>query len=240
VLGDLLARAAPFLETKFVRKELMAPFLTDDEEGLGVLAAFAEKTVTRHVLDAPVIPANTIDLLQDCVDRAVQDRTFDPSGYRAGRISGFNMPNLIKALLFVPIDEEAPGAARFANGDWSQIDVIAPVVTRVMAAIGWSSYVMDCFLNLCERAGTAYPVDAFAAQANAALDGLAKRKSKWAGSMWPARLAATVQRLADANYPLRAYQAQGLLKLLDAMIDLGDRRSASLEQTEVFRGVQAL
>jgi hypothetical protein len=68
---------------------------------------------------------------------------------------------------------------------------------------------------------------------------LAKARSNWAGSMLPARLAATVQRLADAKYPLARDQAQGLLTLLDALIDLGDRRSAALEQAEAFRGVQA-
>lgn len=240
VLGDLLARAAPFFEADFVRKEFLAPFLTEDEEGLGVLAEFADRTVTRHVLDAPEIPANTFDLLQDCVERVTRDRTFDPGRYRAGQVSGFDMPKLIKALLFVPIDKEAPGAARFANGDWSQVALVMPIVTRIVSAIGWSSYVMECFLILCERAGPAYPIDAFAAQANAALDALAKTESNWAGSMRPARLAAAVQRLADANYPLRGDQAQGLLQLLDALVDLGDRRSAALEQSEAFRGVQVI
>jgi hypothetical protein len=47
-----------------------------------------------------------------------------------------------------------------------------------------------------------------------------------------------VQRLADGNFPLRADQAQELLKVLDALIDLGDLRSAALEQTEAFKGVQ--
>jgi hypothetical protein len=47
-----------------------------------------------------------------------------------------------------------------------------------------------------------------------------------------------VQRLADANFPLRLGQAQALLRILDALIDLGDRRSAALEQTEAFKGVQ--
>ena len=42
VLGDLLARAAPFFDTEFVRKEFLAPFLTDDKEGLAVLAQFAD------------------------------------------------------------------------------------------------------------------------------------------------------------------------------------------------------
>lgn len=58
--------------------------------------------------------------------------------------------------------------------------------------------------------------------------------------MLPARTAATVQRLADANFPLRVDQTHELLKVLDALIDLGDRRSAALEQTETFRSVQGL
>jgi hypothetical protein len=49
-----------------------------------------------------------------------------------------------------------------------------------------------------------------------------------------------VQRLADANFPLRTKQAQELLRVLDALIDLGDRRSAALEQAEAFRGIQML
>ena len=47
-----------------------------------------------------------------------------------------------------------------------------------------------------------------------------------------------VQVLADANYPLTADQSRGLLFVLDALIDLGDRRSAALEQSEAFRNTQ--
>jgi hypothetical protein len=240
VLGDLLARAAPFFETEFVRKEFLAAFLTEDEEGLAVLAGFADMTVTRQILDAPTVPANTFDLLNDCVERVVRDRVFDPNSYRAGQVHGYDLPKLIQALLFVSVEEEAPGAARFANGDWSQISMILPIVTRLVTAIGWSSYLMQKFLTLCERAGVAYPLDAFAAQANAVLGSLSNAKGGWAGTTLPARTAATVQRLADANFPLRADQAQELLRVLDALIDLGDRRSAALEQAEAFRGVQML
>jgi len=240
VLGDLLARAAPFFETEYVRKEFLAAFLTEDEEGLAVLAGFADMTVSRHVLDAPVVPANTFDLLNDCVERVIRDRAFDPNSYRAGQVHGFDLPKLIKALLFVSIEKEAPGAARFANSDWSQISMIMPIVTRLITAIGWSSYVMKTFLTLCERAGVAYPLDAFAVQANAVLGSLSKAKGGWSGTTLSARTAATIQRLADANFPLRTDQAQALLRVLDALIDLGDRRSAALEQAEAFRGVQML
>ena len=238
VLGDLLARVAPFFETEFVRKEFLAPFLTDDEKGLAVLAAFADMTVTRQVLDAPTIPANTFDLLNDCVERVVRDRVFDPNSYRAGIVHGSDLPRLIPALLFVAVEKEAPGAARFANGEWSQIGIVMPMVTQLVTRTGWSPYVMQKFLTLCERAGIAYPLDAFAAQANAVLGSIANAKGSWAGTVLPARTAATVQRLADANFPLCTDQAQELLKVLDALIELGDRRSVALEQAEAFRGVQ--
>lgn len=240
VLGDLLARASPFFDTEYVRKEFLAPFLTEEEEGLAVLAGFADMTVSRHVLDAPTVPANTFDLLNDCVERVIRHRVFDPSSYRAGQVHEHDLPRLIRALLFVHIEKEAPGATRFANGDWSQISMIMPIVTRLVTAIGWSSYVMETVLTLCERAGVAYPLDAFAAQASAVLGSLYKAKGGWTGTRLPARIAATVQRLADANFPLRVDQAQALLRVLDALIDLGDRRSAAEEQAEVFRGVQML
>ena len=103
------------------RDTFVRPFLPDDEDALSVLASFADKVVLRHVCDAAMVPENTIPLLDDCVSRVVGDRTFKPNGWRAGQINGYDMPELIKALLFVNFTGQAPGAARFANGDWSQI-----------------------------------------------------------------------------------------------------------------------
>jgi hypothetical protein len=237
VLGDLLARAAPFFETEWVCQHFLSPFLTDDEEALPVISQFADRTVTRHVLDVPNVPANTFALLSECVERVVRDPIFNPANYRSGEVHGYDMPTLITALLFVAV-ERAPGAARFVNGDWSQISLIMPIVTRLVSTVGWSSFVMQKFLTLCERAGLAYPLDEFSSQANAVLGSLANAKGSWTGTMLPARMAGIVQSLADSNYPLRLDQAQGLLKVLDALIDLGDRRSAALEQTEAFKSVQ--
>ena len=163
---------------------------------------------------------------------------FDPNSYRAGEVHGDDLPKLIRALLFVAIEGEAPGAARFANGDWSQIGIVMPIVTRLVTRTGWSPYVMQKFLTLCERAGNAYPLDGFAAPVNAVLGSIANAKGSWTGTVLPARTAATVQRLADANFPLGADQAQELLTVLDSLIELGDRRSVALEQSEAFRGVQ--
>jgi hypothetical protein len=237
ILGDLIARVAPFCDVEIVRKEFLAPFLVDDEEGLKVLAEFTNATVTRHVIDAPIISENTFTLLSDCAERAMRDPVFNSVSYRAGKIHGHDLPKLIQALLFVNVDK-ASGATRFANGDWSQIAMIVPLVTQLVTKVGWSVFVMQNFMTLCERAGTSYPLDAFSQQANAILSSLANAKGGWAGTSLPARIAAMVQRLADANFPLRVGQARELLKVLDALIDLGDRRSAALEQTHAFKEIQ--
>jgi hypothetical protein len=97
---------------------------------------------------------------------------------------------------------------------------------------------MQKFMTLCERVGPSYPIDSFSQQVNAVLGSIANAKGSWAGTLLPARIAGTVQRLADFNFPLQLDQAQGLLKVLDALIDLGDRRSAALEQTEAFKEIQ--
>lgn len=236
-LGQLIARAAPLVTLIFARN-LLAPFLTADEQGLRVLAPFATEAAIRHVIDAPTVPPHTFELLDDCAVRLIQDSTFQPGNYRAGEVSGWDMPKLIRALLFVPLDEPASGSSRFANGDWSQVRIVMPIVTKVIASAGWSTFVAATFMTLCERAGTASPVRDFALQANAMLDDLPNAKEAWSGTALPARIAATVQRLADANFPLRRDDAQSLLRILDALIDLGDRRSAALEQTGAFKNVQ--
>ena len=237
-LGKMFARVLPFFDLDWMRENFVKPFSEEYEEALRVLAEFAGSIVIRHVMDAKEMPANTLPILDDCVERVVRDRTFKPGGYRAGEVSGYDMPDLIKALLFVNIEADCPGAARFANGDWSDIAAIMPLVTKLMKAAGWSAFVMQRYLTLCEKAGTAYPLDAFIDQAGAALDTIEYAKGSWVGTSLPARLAAIIQSFAGKNYPLEVNRARGLLRLLDALIDLGDRRSAALEQNEAFRRVQ--
>jgi hypothetical protein len=88
------------------------------------------------------------------VSRVIQDRSFKPKSWHAGEVYGYVMPELIAALLFVNV-ENAPGAARYVNGDWSQIDTVLPIIDRMVRNVGWSSYVMGKFLDLCERVGRA-------------------------------------------------------------------------------------
>ena len=234
-LAQTLARTAPFLDVDLVRREHLDPFVVDNEDSFSVLAEFIFGTVLRHVIDAPAIPANTLTLLDDCVDRVLRHPAFRRDDYHAGELWGWSLPKAVRALLFIPIDEAAPGSARFANGDWSEIRIAMPVVSKLVTQLGWSRDVMQRFLQLCERAGDAYPIDAFADQVSAAAE---HADHQWSGTEIPARMAIVMHRLAGANSPIDGELARRLLVVLDALVELGDRRSVALEQSPAFRRIQ--
>ena len=238
-LGELLSRIVPYVDVEEMRTNYIGPFLQpDDENGLEVTAHFAESIVYRHVFDGPVITPNAISLLQLCIDQVLADPIFWRGSYRAGEVHGFDRPRMIKALLFVPLDQPAPGAARFANGDWSDLPIVLPLVDKFVGECGWAPYVMDTFLTLAERAGLSYPIDPFLNLMKRVLTELGDNADGWVGTMMPARIAGVIQTLADANYPLSAARATASLHVLDMLIDLGDRRAAALETSETFRATQ--
>ena len=145
VLGDVLARAAPFFNAQQVRRDFLNCFLVNDEEGLKVLAPFIHMTVICHVIDAAQIPKNTFELLGNAADRVIADPMFRPGGYRAGEVHGWEMPELVRALLFVNFDVTTSGSARFANGDWTHVSRVVPIVSRLVKATGWSHL---CYADL--------------------------------------------------------------------------------------------
>ena len=110
---------------------MIKPFLGNDGEAPSLFAPFADMSVRRHIFDAATSPENIIPLLDDCVSRVLQDRTFKPRSWHAGEVNGSAIPELIARLLFVNV-ENAPAAARYGNGDWSQIDTILPIVDRMI------------------------------------------------------------------------------------------------------------
>ena len=69
------------------------------------------------------------------------------SSYRASQIYGFDLPRLIKSLLFVAIGN-APGAKRFANGDWTDLSLVMPPRRgQTRAECGLGPFIMDTFLQ---------------------------------------------------------------------------------------------
>jgi hypothetical protein len=236
-LGRVLAGVAEQLPQAEFRDRLLAGILDQpDEIAMRMLAPFTGALAASGVLDAPQMDPRVLGLLDTVVDRVLEHRDFRRSRHNDGRISGFDLPELIKTLLFVAV-EGANGAIRFANGRWSDLPQVLPLVDKLVRQGAWIPYVADQFVKLCERAGGEYPAEAFADQMLAqVIDG--RLPEGWKGTGIPAAAAGLVQSHADRQHPLPTELARKLLQVLDALVDLGDRRSAALQQRESFRGVR--
>ena len=201
-----------------------------------LLAPFSVSLVCSEIFDAPTVRDDALKLLKTVLKRAIECRDLRRSNYPDGRIAGFDLPKVIKALLFVVV-EDAPGASRFANGVWDEIDKVMPLIDQMVHSVGWHPYVVRQFVRLCERSGAAYPTETLSDQLLAqSVNG--HFPASWKGSTTPAEIAALVQAHADRHHPLRGEVSRKLLRILDALVDLGDRRSAALQQSESFRGVR--
>lgn len=237
-LAHLCVRAALCSESGDAIDKLITPItdLTDDD-AIHFAADVASAAACRGVMDAPEASARALRVLEICLDRLLKERCFDPNAYRAGEINGFAMPQMIRDLLFVSVDH-APGAARFANGDWSDLNIVMPLIDRLMKAAGWSAFVMETYLTLCERAGGALSISSFSDHVSPHLSLGVKHLEGWRGTLIPARIAGVVQTLADFNYSLDQEDARKLLTMLDLLVDLGDRRAAALQRSAQFKDVQ--
>jgi len=237
-LGQTLGRVSGLLTLEEIRPRFLEPiFALEGEACWALLAPFTSVYVCCYVYDAVVVPADAVPILDQCLGRFLASRAFKRDSYRSGEFYGFDEPNLIQTLLFVSV-EHAPLAARYVNGDWSEIDRILPLIDRFVRAGGWTASVMGPFLTLCERAKAIYPAEAFAAQILAVIGDGTKQLKGWQHLSIPARIAGLVQYFADRDAPMPLHLAQMFLRILDLLVDMGDRRSAALQLGEAFREIR--
>jgi hypothetical protein len=237
-LGSVVGKVAGLCSLADVEARFLSPiFALEDDHCWKLLAPMVDVFICMHIYDAKEVPADAPALLMRCLDRFLQARAFDPQTYRSGKLYGFDQPRLAKALMFVAIDEPVIGAVRYANGDWSDIGRILPVVDRFVRSAGWISTIMSHFLKFSERAKEVYPAELFADQVLHVIDGGPPLKG-WRGTFLPARIAGLVQHFADRETPMSLEVGQKLLRILDLLVDMGDRRSAALQLSESFREIQ--
>ena len=238
-LGQTLGRVSGLLTLEEIQPRFLEPIFAQEGDACwALLAPFTSSYVCSYIYDAAVVPACAVAVLDLCLSRFLASPAFKRESYRSGEFYVFDQPRLIETLMFVSV-EHAALAARYVNSDWSEIDRILPLIDRFVRAGGWTASVMGPFLTLCERAKTAYPAEAFADQILAvAGDGSGQLKG-WRNWLIPARIAGLVQQFADRDAPMPLHLAQKFLRILDLLVDMGDRRSAALQLGEAFREIRA-
>lgn len=237
-LGSRLGWVAGLFPLSDFQARFIDPILRlDGDNCWALLSPFASTYVCAYLYDAPVVPADAVATLNLCLGRLLQDSAFKRDAYRSGNFSGFHQPDLVRTLMFVSV-ERAEFAARYVNGDWSEISRILPLIDRFIRAGGWAASVMDPFLTLCERAKANYPAEAFADQVLAIVGDGPDNLKGWHETFIPARIAQLVQHFAHRDAPMTLALAQKFLRILDMLVDMGDRRSAALQLGEAFREIR--
>ncbi len=237
-LGSSLGRVAGLLPISDFQARFLDPILMlEGDNCWALLSSFSSTYVCAYVYDAPVVPPDAVATLDLCLGRFFQDSAFERDAYRSGEFSGSHQRKLARTLMFVSV-ERADLAARYVNGDWSEISRILPLIDRFVRAGGWAAFVMDLFLTLCERSRANYPAEAFADQVLAIIGDGPDNLKGWHGTFIPARIAELVHHFAHRDTPMKLAIAQKFLRILDMLVDMGDRRSAALQLSEAFREVR--
>jgi hypothetical protein len=237
-LSSTLGRLSGLLPISEAQSRFLDPiFALEGETCWAMLSPFVSNYASRYIYDARDIPEGAFKIMDLCLERFLQSSSFKRSAYRSGEFYGFAEPRLVELFMFVSF-EYAALAARFANGDWSDIKLILPIVDRFVRAGGWSGSVMYHFLTLCERANDAYPAELFADEVLAVIGDGSEPLKGWHGTFIPARIAGLVQHFASRETPMPPQLGQKLLRVLDVLVDMGDRRSAALQLSESFREIK--
>jgi hypothetical protein len=197
-----------------------------DEPAFAFLRDYANVLVCRDLYDSPIVAQRTLEIL-----RRIAERVADQA--RSWRDDILDDGLTIVRLLFGTAVSGASGAARFANGDYRDLPLILPFVDTIMSRLLGRTAVVGAWLTLVERAIDHYPAEAFARQAKVILsDKDYGRALRAVGAS--ARFSNIIQAMADREALPRDI-ADVFLRLLDALIDQGDRRAAALQRGELFR-----
>ena len=237
-LGSLLGYVVGHIPLAEFQPRFLAPiFDLEGENCWSLLAPFTSKHICAYVYYAPEVQIDTVAILDLCLGRFLKDSVFERDNFRSGIFSDLNQPELVRTLMFVSVERDDL-AVRYVNGDWSEISRILPLIDRFIRAGGWAASVMDPFLTLCERARDNYPAEVFADQVLLIISDDPDNLKGWHGTFIPARIAELVQYFAHSYAPMTPILAQNFLRILDILVDMGDRRSAAIQLGEAFRDIR--
>ncbi|WP_404418751.1 NACHT domain-containing protein [Brevundimonas vesicularis] len=211
-VGDIVAPAAALNDAPFCA--LMMPFVS--------------VVVGNRVCDAKTLDPRAIEIMS-----AVATRLAGLTKTRRG-----DLPDeahlLIQDLLCIGVTD-APASRRFANGDWRDLPMVLPVSTTLFDGLAELPGFVAIWLRFVEAARTTYPIDLFADQLTEAFARESPRNPLSAAGLHP-RIGSLIQFIIDRDEAPAPETQDKLLRILDVLVDAGDRRAASLQQSESFRG----
>src|SRR5690606_33518203 len=94
-VSSTLARVVGIFPTEEIKAQFLMPILKLKTDACWeLLYPFIENYICSYIYDAQNIPDNALDVLDLCLDRFFKASCFDKKGYKAGEISGFDLPKI--------------------------------------------------------------------------------------------------------------------------------------------------
>ena len=233
-LYRFLARISLMLPVDEGTRRFLQPAMAINDEAFASLAEWFTSHLITQVADSKEIPQTALQLLSVITQRVLASGAWRHAGH--GGLSEQGFVDIVKHLFFSDFGY-AGGAVRFANRNWTEVGVVIPVFEPILRAHGSVTFVARAWMDLCESSLEHYPVQHFVDNLEHILVGEGT-PSGWRGTQLPARLSGLIQRFSERQQPIPLGMAQKLLQALDRLVDMGDRRAAAVQLSEVFRSVR--
>jgi hypothetical protein len=233
-LYRFLARVALKLPVEEGTRRFLQPAMTTNDEAFASFGEWFTSHLIAHVADSSEIPQTALELLSVVTQRVLAYRDWRHAGH--GGHSEQDFVELVKHLFFAELGY-AGGAVRFANRNWAEVGAVVPIFEPILRAHGSVTFVARAWMNLCESSFEHYPVQHFVDNLEHLLVGEGIPLG-WRNTQLPGRLSGLIQRFSERQQPMPLAMAQKLLGALDRLVDMGDRRAAAVQLSEVFRSVR--
>lgn len=233
-LYRFLAQIALKLSVEEGTRRFLQPAMATNDEAFASLGECFTGHLIAQVADSPEIPQGALELLFVVVQRVLAYRGWRHAGH--GWLSEQDFVGIVKHLFFADLGY-AGGAVRFANRNWAEVGAVIPVFEPILRAHGSVTFVARAWMDLCESSFEHYPVQHFVDSVEHLLVGEGLPPG-WRNTQLPGRLSGLIQRFSERQQPMPLAMAEKLLRALDRLVDMGDRRAAAVQLSEVFRSVR--
>ena len=233
-LYRFLSRVALKLPVEEGTRRFLQPAITTNDETFASLGECFTGHLIAQVADSPEIPQTALELLPVVTQRVLAYGDWRHAGH--GGHSEQDFVDIVNHLFFADLGY-AGGAVRFANRNWAEVGAVIPIFEPILRAHGSVTFVARAWMNLCESSFEQYPVQHFVDNLEHLLVGEGTPPG-WRNTQLPGRLSGLIQRFSERQQPMRLAMAQKLLRALDRLVDMGDRRAAAVQLSEVFRSVR--
>jgi hypothetical protein len=180
------------------------------------LSSHLPATEVKDRFLGPILAMGVQELLVEVATRVSQHPCWTHSYRDYDRWPNNEISWVVRALLFTEY-QDCPESLLFANGDWSDLPLIMPIIEKVVGDLGNNYLVLAEFLTLCERASHEFPSDFFVRIILANLDAISIPLS----GPDPQRIASLTQIFSERDKPLDIELQREMLSILGALVDFG-------------------